>query len=178
MISVKIEGLDKIIADFQHIENWVDVVKINDIVEQAAEPLVQRIKDGYIAAGHRKTGALVNSIESFARRRKGNRDPFFTYYVGPRYTSRKGLVSYGGNAAHLLEYGTAERFRADTKKGGAGKKQGLSKVYGATHSTGKVVGTGVIRKAYDQYSPIGISFLKAKILALLIAESKKLSKVA
>jgi hypothetical protein len=180
MISYKIEGLDSMIADLQQSENWLETDKIDAIVQRAALPLVQKIKEGYMAGGHNKTGALVNSIEAFKRSRK-SRDPYFTYYVGPRYSNSKSLLSMGGNAAHLLEFGTVERFRANSKKGGLGKsskgvRTGLSSVYGAKHSTGRVKAYGVIRRAYDEYSPAGIAFLKESIVSLIIASSKGIGK--
>ena len=61
----------------------------------------------------------------------------------------------------MLEYGTVERFRANSKSGGVGKtlkgkKTGLRGVYGAKISTGRVRSYGVIRRAYDEYSQKGI----------------------
>jgi hypothetical protein len=182
MISFKIEGLHDLITDLQNVEGWLEPSEIDSIVQRAAMPLVQKIKEGYISGGHEKTGALVNSIEAFQSSRKKN-DPYFTYYVGPRYTSRKGLISYGGNAAHLLEYGTVERHRADHAKGGMGKtykrqSTGLSAVYGATNRTGKVQAYGVIRKAYDEYSQQGIEFMKVQILSLIKSSAQKIGKAA
>lgn len=172
MITFKIEGINELIAKFKG-ESFIPANEIDKIVREAAEPLVNRVKNNYLAAGHKKTGALINSIEAFQRKRKGKTDPFFTYYVGPRYTSGRGLFSMGGNAAHLLEYGTAERYRANVSKGGVGKKQGLKGVYGAKSSTGKIVGTGVLRKSYDEYKGIGTSILKAKITNLILSKAKQ-----
>lgn len=174
MITIKIEGLNEVINKFKD-DVFISPNEYDNIVKKAAEPLVNKIKSNYIARGHKKTGALVNSIEAFQRKRKGKRDPFFTYYVGPRYTSSKGLFSYGGNAAHLLEYGTAERYRANVKAGGVGKKQGLKSVYGAKLSTGKVdkPTIGVIRQSYDEYKGIGIAFIKAQITSLILNKARQ-----
>ena len=174
MITIKIEGLNEVINKFKD-DVFISPNEYDSIVKKAAEPLVNKIKSNYIARGHKKTGALVNSIEAFQRKRKGKRDPFFTYYVGPRYTSSKGLFSYGGNAAHLLEYGTAERYRANVKAGGVGKKQGLKSVYGAKLSTGKInkPTIGVIRQSYDEYKGIGIAFIRSQITNLILAKARQ-----
>ena len=57
MINYKIEGLDSMISDLQQSENWLEVDKIDSIVQRAAMPLVQKIKEGYMAGGHSKSGA-------------------------------------------------------------------------------------------------------------------------
>jgi len=175
MISIKIEGLDATINELKAFA-FINDKELDNIVKRAAEPLVQKIKSNYIARGHKKTGALVNSIEAFQRKRKGKSDPFYTYYVGPRYTSgRYGLISYGGNAAHLLEYGTADRYRANVKAGGVGKKQGLSKVYGSRFSTGKIKKPtiGVLRQSKDEYMDVGIAFLKTNVTSFLLEKARQ-----
>lgn len=53
----------------------------------------------------------------------------------------------GGNLAHILEYGTVERFRANKKAGGVRTSGG--RIYGATSSTGMVKPMGIIRRTYD-----------------------------
>lgn len=179
MITIKIEGLNEVINKFKD-DVFILPNEYDSIIKKAAEPLVNKIKSNYIARGHKKTGALVNSIEAFQRKRKGKRDPFFTYYVGPRYTSSKSLFSYGGNAAHLLEYGTAERHRANVKAGGVGKtfrgkSTGLKGVYGEKLDTGKIdkPTIGVIRQSYDEYKGIGIAFIKAQITSLILNKAKQ-----
>ena len=180
MISIKIEGLDATINELKAFA-FINDKELDNIVKRAAEPLVQKIKSNYIARGHKKTGALVNSIEAFQRKRKGKSDPFYTYYVGPRYTSgRYGLISYGGNAAHLLEYGTAERYRANVKAGGVGKtykrkKTGLSAVYGATYKTGFIPKPtiGVLRQSKDEYMDVGIAFLKTNVTSFLMEKARQ-----
>lgn len=175
MINIKIEGLEATINELKGFA-FINDNELDNIVRKAAQPLVNRIKQNYISRGHKKTGALVNSIESFQRKRKGKSDPFYTYYVGPRYTSGKyGLVSYGGNAAHLLEYGTAERYRANVKAGGVGKKQGVSKIYGAKFSTGKVKKPtiGVLRQSKDEYMDVGIVFLKTNVTSFLLEKARQ-----
>jgi hypothetical protein len=63
----------------------------------------------------------------------------------------------------LLEYGTAERYRANVKAGGVGKKEGLSKIYGAKSETGKVDATGVIRRTYDENKKASAMNLKVLV---------------
>jgi hypothetical protein len=149
MIDVKIEGLNETIKDLKDFTlNQADIYKV---VSKASQGMVNTIKQNYIAAGHDKTGALVDSIEMFKRKEDGK---FFSYYVGPRYTSSKGGLSGGGNAAHLLEYGTKMRYSANKNSGGA--KIG-GKVYGAKISRGQILPPtiGVIRKSYDEFKPKG-----------------------
>ena len=176
MITVKITGITETLQRLQAI-NALPHSQIMQIVEEASAPLVNKIKDNYIAAGHYKTGSLVNSIEAFRRRRKGKTDPFYTVYVGPRYTSRTSLFSYGGNAAHLLEYGTVNRFRANKKQGGFVGKSGK---YGATYSTGRIVrpSIGVIRKSYDEMKPMIIPAMQSKIEFLILERARKRLKAA
>ncbi len=178
MITIKIDGLTETINKLKA-ENFMPDREIEKIVERAAQPLVERIKSNYLARGHKKTGALINSIEAFKRKRKGKNDPYYTYYVGPRYTGGKSLFSYGGNAAHLLEYGTAERYRANVKAGGVGKtlkgkSTGLKGVYGAKLDTGFIPKptVGVIRQSYDEYKQAGIEFMKAQITSLIFRTAK------
>ncbi len=106
MISMKIQGMDKTIQMLSRTE-WLNPTDIDKVVRNAAQPMVNAIKAGYDAK-HTKTGALRDSVMAFRRNRKKG-EPYFTYFVGPRYTGgRYSLFSYGGNAAHLLEFGTEQ----------------------------------------------------------------------
>ena len=177
MVSVQINGLDNVLKSLDG-DNWLDPSKVDAAVKQVASSLVNTIKENYIKRGHIKSGALVNSIQAFQRKRKGKSDPFFTYYVGPKYGNgsvASQLSSAGGNAAHLLEYGTVERYAANIAKGGVGKKQGLSKIYGEKAFRGRIVPptVGVIRLSVDQYGPIGIATLKEKMIALMRQSAKE-----
>jgi len=147
---MKIQGMDKTIQMLSRTE-WLEPTEIDKVIRSAAQPMVEAIKAGYGA--NTKTGALRDSVMAF-RRNRAKGEPYFTYFVGPRYTGSASLYSYGGNAAHLLEYGTVERFRANTKLGGIGKRvkgksTGIKGVYGAKISTGRVKPYGVIRAAVD-----------------------------
>ena len=68
MITIKIEGLNEVINKFKD-DVFISPNEYDSIVKKAAEPLVNKIKSNYIARGHKKTGALVNSIEAFQRKR-------------------------------------------------------------------------------------------------------------
>ncbi len=149
-ISMVIKGMDKTIQMLSRTE-WLEPTDIDKVIRSAAQPMVDAIKAGY--GKHTKTGALRDSVMAF-RRNRAKGEPYFTYFVGPRYTGASSLYSYGGNAAHLLEYGTVERYRANTKLGGVGKRvkgksTGIKGVYGAKISTGFVKPHGIIRAAVD-----------------------------
>ena len=173
MVRVKIEGLGELINELKN-QQWIDPVQINKTVQRSANKFKSALKANY--EKHKVTGALQDSIEAFQRKRKSGKDPYFTYYVGPRYTGKSSLVSYGGNAAHLLEYGTVERFRANRKEGGMGRKEGLSKVYGAKISTGKIEPLRIIQNTVDSYEgSIGEEMCQA-VLDDLVKMAKEWSK--
>lgn len=173
MISMKIQGMDKTIQMLSRTE-WLEPSEIDNVIRSAAQPMVEAIKAGYGA--NTKTGALRDSVMAF-RRNRAKGEPYFTYFVGPRYTGSASLYSYGGNAAHLLEYGTVERFRANTKLGGVGKRvkgksTGIKGVYGAKISTGRVKPYGVIRAAVDSTKTTSIQIMTSGINGLIRKQAK------
>ena len=155
-VYFKIEGIDKIV---EKLGQFIEPEKIDAIVKESAMPYVTEL-----AAAYRKTYGetkstlrrqhtmkLANSVDAFRRQRSGSMDPFFTYYVGPRWTGGGKASVGGGNAAYWMEYGTVMRHRANAKKGGVGKtlkdkKTGFTDVYGEKISTGKVAGFAIIRR--------------------------------
>jgi hypothetical protein len=170
---MKIQGMDKTIQMLSRTE-WLEPTEIDKVIRSAAQPMVEAIKAGYGA--NTKTGALRDSVMAF-RRNRAKGEPYFTYFVGPRYTGSASLYSYGGNAAHLLEYGTVERFRANTKLGGIGKRvkgksTGIKGVYGAKISTGRVKPYGVIRAAVDSTKPTSIQIMTSGINELIRKQAK------
>jgi hypothetical protein len=170
---MKIQGMDKTIQMLSRTE-WLEPTEIDKVIRSAAQPMVEAIKAGYGA--NTKTGALRDSVMAF-RRNRAKGEPYFTYFVGPRYTGSSSLYSYGGNAAHLLEYGTVERFRANTKLGGVGKRvkgksTGIKGVYGAKISTGKVKPYGVIRVAVDSTKPTSIQIMTSGINELIRKQAR------
>lgn len=173
MVRVRIDGLGELIAELKN-QQWIEPKEIDRAVQKSATRFKNALKANY--EKHKVTGALQDSIEAFQRKRKSGKDPYFTYYVGPRYTGKNSLVSYGGNAAHLLEFGTVERFRADRKKGGMGRKEGLSKVYGAKISTGRVEPLRIIQNTVDsQENSIGEEMCQ-NVLDILVKQAKEWSK--
>jgi hypothetical protein len=170
---MKIQGMDKTIQMLSRTE-WLEPSEIDNVIRSAAQPMVEAIKAGYGA--NTKTGALRDSVMAF-RRNRAKGEPYFTYFVGPRYTGSASLYSYGGNAAHLLEYGTVERFRANTKLGGVGKRvkgksTGIKGVYGAKISTGRVKPYGVIRAAVDSTKTTSIQIMTSGINGLIRKQAK------
>ena len=165
--------MDKTIQMLSRTE-WLEPTEIDKVIRSAAQPMVDAIKAGYGA--NTKTGALRDSVMAF-RRNRAKGEPYFTYFVGPRYTGSASLYSYGGNAAHLLEYGTVERFRANTKLGGVGKRvkgksTGIKGVYGAKISTGRVKPYGVIRAAVDSTKPTSIQIMTSGINELIRKQAR------
>ena len=165
--------MDKTIQMLSRTE-WLEPTEIDKVIRSAAQPMVDAIKAGYGA--NTKTGALRDSVMAF-RRNRAKGEPYFTYFVGPRYTGSASLYSYGGNAAHLLEYGTVERFRANTKLGGVGKRvkgksTGIKGVYGAKISTGRVKPYGVIRAAVDSTKTTSIQIMTSGINGLIRKQAK------
>jgi hypothetical protein len=170
---MKIQGMDKTIQMLSRTE-WLEPTEIDKVIKSAAQPMVEAIKAGYGA--NTKTGALRDSVMAF-RRNRAKGEPYFTYFVGPRYTGSSSLYSYGGNAAHLLEYGTVERYRANTKLGGIGKRvkgksTGIKGVYGAKISTGRVKPYGVIRAAVDSTKPTSIQIMTSGINELIRKQAR------
>jgi hypothetical protein len=170
---MNIQGMDKTIQMLSRTE-WLEPTEIDKVIRSAAQPMVEAIKAGYGA--NTKTGALRDSVMAF-RRNRAKGEPYFTYFVGPRYTGSASLYSYGGNAAHLLEYGTVERFRANTKLGGVGKRvkgksTGIKGVYGAKISTGRVKPYGVIRAAVDSTKTTSIQIMTSGINGLIRKQAK------
>lgn len=165
--------MDKTIQMLSRTE-WLEPTEIDKVIKSAAQPMVEAIKAGYGA--NTKTGALRDSVMAF-RRNRAKGEPYFTYFVGPRYTGSASLYSYGGNAAHLLEYGTVERYRANTKLGGVGKRvkgksTGIKGVYGAKISTGRVKPYGVIRAAVDSTKPTSIQIMTSGINELIRKQAR------
>ncbi len=170
---MKIQGMDKTIQMLSRTE-WLEPTEIDKVIRSAAQPMVEAIKAGYGA--NTKTGALRDSVMAF-RRNRAKGEPYFTYFVGPRYTGSASLYSYGGNAAHLLEYGTVERYRANTKLGGIGKRvkgksTGIKGVYGAKISTGFVKPYGVIRAAVDSTKENSIQIMTSGINELIRKQAR------
>ena len=163
---------------------FFDPDAIDAIVRKNTRPIVRELSIAYEDTHetkpnrYRKTYNLSNSIDLFQRKRKGQSDPYFTYYVGPRYKGKNNLWNDYGNAAHLLEYGTVNRFRANKKQGGQGrtlnkKRTGLRGVYGAKLSTGKIQPLGIIRKVTDKMAEPTYRRMKIELLTYVLKTVRK-----
>lgn len=164
MITYKIEGLAKIVEQMR-VENIIPSSEIDKAVKAASMPLVDRIKDNYKSAGHKVTGSLINSIDTFQRNRKGNSDPYFTYYVGPRY----GIG--GGNHAHFLEYGVMYSAYPVTGLGKTinGRKYGKYQ----TKQGYRISPTGIIRRSKDEKEQSVLKHLENGVIKAILAQAKK-----
>lgn len=170
MITTKIIGVDELVQTLSN--NGLEIASqdIDAIMTEAAKPIVSKIKSNYKQAKHIKTGALVDSISIFKGSKRSRVYDRYTYYIGPRYSTKNSL-SAGGNAAHLLEWGTNARHKADIKKGGyAGKGTGRNRkqIYGAKIHLGGVKGSGVLRRSYDEIRGATESFLSINLTKLII----------
>ena len=170
MITYKIDGLTSLINDLRE-QNFIPTEEIDLVVKSAAKVLVDRIQDNYTAAGHIKTGNLVNSIEAFKRTRSKVEDPYFTYYVGPRYKGRLNLWNDYGNHAHFLEFGVMYSAYPVTGLGKTinGRKYGKFQ----TKQGYRIAPTGIIRKSADQVeSKLGTT-MKQQIVKAIIKQANK-----
>lgn len=168
MINFKVTGIDALVDTLGRMGNNLDSKDIDKAVKLASEPIVQALKSAY--EPHRvKTGKksldthIGDSVQAFQRKRKG-RGLYFAYYIGPRWAA-------GGNLAYILEYGTVERFRANSKKGGFTTSGG--RTYGATYATGSVRPLGIVRKTYDMMQDPTQQRLKNNILVALAVIAKR-----
>lgn len=164
MISFKLDGLPKIIEQLRE-NNIIPSRAINLAVFNASKPLVNQIKDNYKAQGHNDTGNLIASIQAFQRHRKGSKDPYFTYYIGPKY----GIG--GGNHAHFLEFGVMYSAYPVTGLGKTinGRKYGKFQ----TKQGYRIAPTGVIRKSKDEKEQAIIKDLETNVVKAILAQAQK-----
>jgi hypothetical protein len=164
MITYKLNGISEVVKALQD-EGMIPVQQLDKVVKEASQPLVNRIKENYKSKGHYINGNLINSIEAFKRKRKGKTDPYFTYYVGPRY----GVG--GGNHAHFLEYGTLYSSYPVTGLGKTinGRKYGKFQ----TKQGYRIAPTGVIRKSKDEKEQAVINDLQQGVVNAILAQAKK-----
>jgi HK97 gp10 family phage protein len=142
-----IEGLDDVIQGMKMLyqEDVKGVyTKVNYSV---AKVLIDEIRRNV----PEKNGHLRNSISAFQSKKNEN-----FLWVGPRYEGKNGLFK-GGNHAHLVEYGTVDRYVGVKSKYVAAN---LSKAGVRQGFKGKMTPHPFIRPAYDK--------MKGTILKLLI----------
>ena len=180
MINLKLSGVKELKEALRDLK--LPEKETMAMVKKASNPLKEEIIINYRAAGHynekRESGLhLVDTINQFKRVRKGNTDPYFTYYVGPKFTTGKNRgQGQGGQQSVFIEWGTAYRSRANTSKGGV--SLGKSRQYGSKISTGRVFKegkptVGIIRKSMDKTEQNIVSILKKNVVDLLIKEWNK-----
>lgn len=179
MISFKIEGLDKIVEALRA-ENFIEAKEIDAAVRKCAQPIINRLQaeyrqsfaQSYSGKKYEKTMALANSIDAFQRSRKKSNDPWFTYYIGPRWSTKETAIFGigGGNAAYWMEYGTQQRFRANKAKGGVSIKR---RVYGEKSSTGRIPGYGIIRRTADEMRGTASEQLVSLLVAYFLRRAKE-----
>jgi len=164
MISFKLDGIQKVVEQLRE-ANFIPSKEIDLAVRNASQPLVNRIKDNYKSYGHNDTGSLIASIQAFQRKRKGSSDPYFTYYLGPKY----GIG--GGNHAHFLEYGVMYSAYSVTGLGKTinGRKYGKFQ----TKQGYRIAPTGVIRKSKDEKEQAIIKDLETNVVKAILAQAQK-----
>ena len=183
MLTYKITGVDEMVDRLRKMQLDLPTELIDKAVKKASLPVKNRLVEAYkhsfaqTESGKKylKSFKLANSIDTFQRKRRGKDDPYFTYYVGPRWSTKETafLGIGGGNAAYWMEYGTQERFRANVKAGGIGKttkgkKTGLKGVYGAKISTGRIPGYGIVRRTSDEMAGITMEGLKRDVFDAIL----------
>lgn len=164
MLTFKLTGMAEMFKALTE-ENLINPNSIDKVVKDSTTLLVYRIKENYIKEGHKVTGNLVNSIQAFKRKRKGPNDPFYTYYVGPKYG--KG----GGNHSHFLEYGVYHSSYAIKGEGMSvrGRKYGkFSQKQGY-----RIKPTGVIRKSKDEKEQEVLKQMERDIVKTITYYAKK-----
>jgi HK97 gp10 family phage protein len=167
MISFKIEGIGDVIKSLEGLGREVTSKEFDKVVKDASIPIVEKLKAEYEPL-RSETGKasrdthIGDSVRAFQRKKTG-KGTFYAYYIGPDWKT-------GGQLAYILEYGTAERFKANTQKGGIRTSGG--RIYGATKSTGRVKPLGIVRRTYDTMEgPI-----KEKMFRDTLAALRKLVK--
>ena len=143
MLTYKITGVEEMVDRLRKMQLDLPTELIDKAVKKASLPVKNRLVEAYkhsfaqTESGKKylKSFKLANSIDTFQRKRRGKDDPYFTYYVGPRWSTKETafLGIGGGNAAYWMEYGTQERFRANVKAGGIGKTTKGKKKIGRAH---------------------------------------------
>ena len=175
MIDIKVKNIEEVLKAIRDLR--FSSVETMEMVRKASIPLKTEIENNYTAAGHynkkRKSGLhLVDTINTFPRKRKNDKlDPYFTYYVGPKFSKGKEKGSgVGGQQSVFIEWGTVQRLRANVGRGGIG---GSRKVVGEKLNTGQMFENGrptigIVRKSVDNKESEIVSTLKRNAEELLI----------
>lgn len=142
-----IEGLDDVIQGMKMLYEEDVKGAYTRVNYSVAKVLIDEIRRNV----PEKNGHLRNSISAFPSKKNEN-----FLWVGPRYAG-KGSLFVGGNHAHLVEYGTVERYTG-TKSKYVAKELARNKV--KQGYKGKMTPHPFIRPAYDK--------MKGTVLKLLI----------
>lgn len=158
------QNIDKIVSDMLTQTFDQSAKSFQDIVLGEANAILQNMSSRV----HVDQGTLKASLGIY----KSKKNPLFNW-VGPEYSNRYSIAT-GGNHAHLVEFGSKERYMKKgllaggftRKSGGAEKFKGKSEhVPYAGKSTGVMPTTGAfIRPTYDSMGASTLASLKNKVL--------------
>ena len=159
-MNCSIDGIDDIVNGIKLLsneQNFQDIAKVNQSV---ANDLIIALRSAVPV----DKGNLRNSIESFKSKKNAN-----FLWVGPKYSSKKSMFE-GGNHAHLIEYGTVDRYVGSRSKyvaanlAKAGVKQGFK---------GRMTAHPFIRPTYDKMKNSLLEKLKKGYEKVIIDAGKK-----
>jgi hypothetical protein len=170
MVSFKLGDLNKAIEMLLS-QNLVAGEDIDKAVYSVARKMENHIVNQIDAMGLVDSGSLKNSIDSFQRTRRGQRDPYWTYYVGPRYARRYSLY-YGGNHAHFLEYGVLYSSYPIKGKGWTSKK-GVKYGEFSSKQGYRIKPYGFMKKARELHGEALEKDLKVRLMQVFLNHAKE-----
>lgn len=139
---------------------------INKVLMDAAQPLIADMK----SRAPKDTGRLANSITVWSAKRRPYR-----VYVGPSYK-----LWAGGRIAHIIEYGTVERFMKKGLRAGGITQSTMEPFKGKPEwvpykgkSTGVVPARPFIRPAVEATQTQVIERLRNNMLVVIANKAKK-----
>jgi HK97 gp10 family phage protein len=159
-MNCTIDGVDDIVNGIKLLSNESNFKDIEKVNQTVANDLIIAIKSAVPV----NTGDLKNSIESFKSKKNTN-----FLWVGPNYSTKKSMFK-GGNHAHLVEYGTVDRYVGSKSKyvaanlSKAGVKQGFK---------GKMPAHPFIRPTYDKMKTSLLEKLKKGYESVIVEAAKK-----
>ena len=133
-----IEGVDYIVEGLKQLYNEDIKEAFFKVNYNVAKELIGELR---AAAPEGNTRNLINSISMFPSKKNPN-----FLWVGPRYEGKNGLYK-GGNQAHLVEYGTVDRY-VGVKSKYVAKELSKNKVKQGFR--GKMPAKPFIRPTYDK----------------------------
>lgn len=157
---VEVKGLGNVVSSLKAAAKGNPRI-FTQIVNNAGKRVEDLIKTKLVANGSSRSGLLADSIRTFPSKV----NPYFLW-VGPDYRQRSGPG--GGHHAHLVEYGTKERYMKKgllpggfTRSSGGAKKFTGFGIFTPTvgKATGKAPAKPFIRPVYDEYGDAIIDML-------------------